>query len=362
MESSEHLPHNLGQIPINLPAPMAQTGPPQYRSTQSTQSTQTKVKTRDYRVGIVDDERCELHVQTPDHRESPDRIKAIRKKLKSTGLYKKLVRIDPIDPTREDLLLVHTNKYINKVMRVCTKYDHSMIDHEDVRVSGEGSLVSAGVAVGGVLVALDAVLNHKYIRKVFCNIRPPGHHASSYKAAGFCIFNNVAIGAKKALQHPDINRVLIFDWDLHHGDGTQTIFKCSKNVMVTSFHRSAPFYPDSGHSEEKGKYFNIHNYPQAENSTAEDYMREFYQVFLPKAIDFRPDIIFISCGFDGHKDDLYGALSLDYNHYKLMTKELCKLANKYSNGRLVSVLEGGYTPSVIAGCAAVHVNELLSNN
>lgn len=360
MASSSHLPRNLGQIPIDLPPPI----PTQTHQTQTQNPlAQTKrTKTLKRKVGIVDDERCELHVQTPDHQESPERVQAIRKKLKTTGLYKKLIRIDPLEPTRDDLLLVHTSKYINKVMRVCTKYGHAMIDHDDVRVTGEDSLISAGVAVGGVLAALDAVVNSNHIRKVFCNVRPPGHHASSHKAAGFCIFNNVAIGAKKALTYPNINRVLIFDWDLHHGDGTQQVFKCGKDVMFASFHRAKPFYPNSGGSDEQGKYFNIHNYPQHEEGTIEDYMNDFYRDFLPKARDFKPDIVFISCGFDGHKDDHYEALPLDYNHYKLMTKALCDLANQYCDGRLISVLEGGYTPSVIAACTAVHVNELLSNN
>lgn len=370
MESSEHLPRILGQIPINLPPPM-QAQRSESRSNTQTQNQQqsnhhlskqnNRTSHEKRKVGIVDDERCELHIQTPEHQESPERVRAIRKKLKATGLYKKLIRIEPLEPTREDLLSVHTNKYVNKVMRVCSNYGKAMIDNDDVRVSGEDSLVSAGVAVGGVLAAVDAVINSPHIRKVFCNVRPPGHHASSHRAAGFCIFNNVAIGAKKALTYPNINSVLIFDWDLHHGDGTQQVFKCGKDVMVVSFHRAKPFYPDSGSIDEKGKHFNIHNYPQHENSTIEDYMNNFYQDFLPKAHEFNPDLVFISCGFDGHKDDYYGALPLDYNHYKLMTKSLCDLANRCCDGRLISVLEGGYTPNVIADCAAVHINELLSN-
>ncbi len=315
-----------------------------------------------YQVGIVDDKRCELHIQEDGHRESPERIRAIRKKLKTTGLYEKLIHIEPVEPTKEELMLVHTNKYINKVVRICTKYEKGMIDNEDVRVTGEYSLVSAGVAVGGVIAAVNVVLNSKDIRKVFCNIRPPGHCASSHETSGYCIFNNVAIGAKKALQHPKIKRVLILDWDLHHGDGTERIFKCSKNVMFASFHLSKPFHRNSGEADFKGKYYNVHNYPQYEDSTSEGYMRLFYEDFLPKAKEFNPDIIFISCGFDSHQDDMYGSLSLTTNHFKVMTKELCLLANHCADGRLISVLEGGYTPDVIADCAAVHVNELLANN
>lgn len=358
MESNRSLSDNVDQLSPNLPPPMmtSSINPSPHPDKYCRKGKKIKL-----RVGITDDERCEYHVQTPEHQESPDRTKAIRQKLKDTGIYKHLVKIDPIDPTREDLLLVHSNRYINKVMRTCNNYSHAMIGSQDVRVSGKDSLISAGVAVGCVLSAVDVVITSYGVKKVFCNVRPPGHHASAHQASGFCIFNNVAIGAKKALTYPGIEKVLIFDWDLHHGDGTQKIFKCNKDVMYASFHKAPPFYPNSGSSNEKGKFETIHNYPQGEYDTAESYMTEFYQDFLPKARDFDPDIVFISCGFDSHKDDWYEALGLDYNHFKIMTKELCNLANQHSNGKLVSVLEGGYTLSVIAKCAAIHVAELINN-
>ncbi len=366
MEPPYNLP-NTEQPPINLSHSHSSIGPNglpnsanQNQHVGPTNSIPTNQKP--HRVGIVDDERCDYHVQTPDHQESPARTKAIRQKLRETGIYNRLVKINPIEATLEDLLLVHSNTYINKVIRTCTNYGHAMIDSADVRVSGKDSLVSAGVAVGSVLSAVDTVVNSKRIKKVFCNVRPPGHHASSHKAAGFCIFNNVAIGAKKALTYPEINRVLIYDWDLHHCNGTQTIFKCNQNVMVSSFHRGEGFYPGSGSSDEKGKYDNIDNHPQHDLNTAEEYMKEFYEDFLPKAQEFNPDIVFISCGFDSHKDDLYRALPLDYKHFKIMTKALCQLANICSEGRLISVLEGGYTPNIIAECAAIHIHEILNNN
>ena len=314
----------------------------------------------DYQVGIVDDERCEYHIQSKDHPESPARVMAIRKRLKTLGLYDKLVAIDPVEPTKEDLLQVHTNRYINKVERTCLKYGHGMIGSEDVRVTGENSWVSAGVAAGSVLAAVDTVMAPNRIRKVFCNVRPPGHHASSHDTGGYCIFNNVAIGVKKALTYSKINRVLILDWDLHHGDGTQKIFQCSKDVMFVSFHRAAPFYPASGSSTERGKYGNVYNYPQLEQSTAEDYLDDFTKHFLPAATQFNPDIIFISCGFDGHKDDLYSALKLETSHFTFMTRSICLLANQLCEGRVISVLEGGYKPEILAECGSAHVGELIN--
>ena len=320
-----------------------------------------KLRRKEKRVGIVDDERCELHFQEPDHQESPDRVRVIREKLQSTGLYPKLIKLEPLEPTRDDLLAVHTNRYVNKVIRTCSNYKHAMIDSNDVWVNGEASLISAGVAVGSVLSAVEAVVSGK-LDKVFCNIRPPGHHASSHKASGFCIFNNVAIGVKKALTYPGINKVLIFDWDLHHGDGTESIFKCNKNVMFTSFHRGPPFWPGSGHPGVSGKHRTVRNYPQTAEEGTDKYMENFYHHFLPAARKFNPDLIFISCGFDGHKEDLYEALPLDYQDFKILTKEMCQLANNCCDGRLISVLEGGYTLDVLKECAHIHINELMVNN
>ena len=316
---------------------------------------------RNLKVGIVDDNRCEKHTQSPEHQESPERIKAIRRSLKKDKIYSKLVQIIPSEPTKKELTLAHTDRYVNKVMRTCTNYHSGFISCQDVKVNGEDSLLSAGIAVGGVLAAVGEVMSDSNVYKVFCNIRPPGHHASTTEASGFCIFNNVAIGVKKALLHPDINKVLIFDWDLHHGDGTEQIFKCSSKVMFSSFHRAAPFYPSTGRSGFKGKHGNVHNYPQHKNNTIEDYMNDFYQKFLPIARDFKPDIVFISAGFDSHKDDKYHALPLDYEHFRIMTKELCEISNLYSGGRLISVLEGGYSLDVLGKCASVHINELLNN-
>lgn len=312
-------------------------------------------------VGIVDDIRCQYHVQNKNHQESPDRVKAIRDQLKKEKIYEKLVKIDPNETTKADLELVHTNRYINKVFRTCTNYKNAVLDSADVKVSGTDSLISAKVAVGGVLAATEAVILSNDIRKVFCNVRPPGHHAYSTKASGFCIFNNVAIGAKKALMYDNFDKVLIVDWDLHHGDGTQSIFKNSKNVMYASLHRAAPFYPNNGKSSDTGKHNLIYNFPQSESFTTKDYMDDFYQYLLPQARSFNPDIIFISCGFDGHIDDHYRALQLTYNHYKIMTKEICKLANDVCEGRVVSVLEGGYSLDVLGNCASVHIRELMNN-
>lgn len=213
-------------------------------------------------------------------------------------------------------------------------------------------------------------MKNNRIRKVFCNIRPPGHHCTKTNASGYCIFNNVAIGVKKALEYPDINKVLILDWDLHPGQGTQEIFKCSKNVVMASFYRDVLYehnetpkdFITKGYSISRGKYYNLYNYPQDNGPDGmKRYLDTFYNKFVPMVIDLEPDIIFISAGFDGHRNDINQGLGLDYNHYKIMTKTMCELANTYSKGRLISVLEGGYTLDVLANCVSVHIKELLEN-
>ena len=313
------------------------------------------------RVGIVDDERCEKHIQTKNHQECPNRLKVTRKYLKGKNpqkiaLYDKLIQIQPTPITLNDLLNVHDPDYLN-TLNGLTKRKVTFCD--DV-IANKNSVEAALVAAGGVMAAVDTVIQGVGINKVFCNIRPPGHHASSSEAAGFCLLNNIAIGVNRALfptenKPNNIKKALIFDWDLHHGDGTEEIFKNNPQVLYCSFHCSY-IYPHTGHTSQG----NIHNYPLDENVTSDEYMTKFY-TFLEKAYDFQPDIVFISCGFDSHKDDIYHVLPLDYRHFEIMTRQLCKLANSCCRGRLISVLEGGYDVNVLAKCVFTHIQTLLEN-
>ena len=308
------------------------------------------------RVGIVDDERCEKHIQTKDHQECPNRLRVTRKYLKGKNpqkivLYDKLIQIQPLNITLNDLLNVHNPDYLN----VLSKLSKRKVTFCDDVIANKNSVEAALVAAGGVMAAVDTVIRGHGVSKVFCNIRPPGHHASASEAAGFCLLNNVAIGVSRACSDPRIKKVLIFDWDLHHGDGTQEIFKNNPQVLYCSFHCSY-IYPHTGQTSQG----NIYNYPLDENVTIQEYMNKFY-TFLGKAYDFQPDIVFISCGFDSHKDDIYHVLPLDYGHFEIMTRQLCKLANSCCKGRLVSVLEGGYDVNVLAKCVFTHIQTLLEN-
>lgn len=312
-------------------------------------------------VGIVDDTNCDLHINGDEtHIESSNRTKYIRKYLEKTGLLDKLEKISPSNVKKEDILCVHSLRHLDKVINKCDKNVSTMVDCEDVYVNGKNSLISSFAAIGSVIGAVDYLLNSDNktdVKQIFCNVRPPGHHACSDKAAGFCLFNNVAIGVAKALKYPNINKVLIFDWDLHHGDGTQKIFYDNVNVMYCSFHREAPFYPNDGFKEQTGYHSNILNYPLKKNITSSDYLKLFNDDFLPKAQQFNPDLVFISCGFDSHKDDTYHELPLDYPDYNYMTTKLIKLSK---NNLLISVLEGGYNPDIIGKCVINHINTMLN--
>lgn len=320
------------------------------------------------KVGIVDDLRCENFIQHENHQESYERLEVIRLKLLRKGLYDQLIKINPVPITLDKLPI--DNKYRRTLSYLSTK----SLEIGNDMIANKDTVKAALVAVGGVIAAVNTVITSKNIKKIFCNIRPPGHHASHDHAEGFCLLNNVAFGTQKALSYPEIQRVLIFDWDLHHGNGTENIFKHNSQVLYSSFHK-ADIYPGTGNHS----YDNIDNHPFGEITVDESsfqdfetplgvskrlllskYMSEFY-IFLKRAYEFKPDIVFISCGFDSHKDDLYHALPLDYEHFAIMTQELCKLANTCSERRLVSVLEGGYTLDVLAICAITHIQELINN-
>lgn len=310
-------------------------------------------------VGLIDNKDCDLHINCHDkHQESPNRTKTIREYLKNLNGLVEIVDLE-LEITDDDILTVHTDKHLDDVKKAC-KGKSIMVHCSDVYVSGDNSMKSVIAAIKGVFTATDTVLNPKStIKQVFCNVRPPGHHACDQRSSGFCVFNNVALGVMRALKNKNVNKVLIFDWDLHHGDGTQKIFESNSNVMYCSFHRGPPFYPNSGHKNETGKYNNILNFPLESDVTSGEYLRLFADEFLPRAREFKPDLVFISCGFDSHKDDLYKELPLDSNEYSYMTRCLMDLT---PDKKIVSVLEGGYTLDVLGKSVLNHVNTMIDYN
>lgn len=329
-------------------------------------------------IAYVDDPSCDFHKLIDEgHQESHIRTGAIRKAVQELNLDRFMERTGSISVRKADLN-VHSLDYINTIFEHGQKNKPVRLPSPSTEASMTdiGSLESILAAAASVMGGVDVVCgkyeikknkkNYKdtRVRKVFCNVRPPGHHAHHDHGAGFCFMNNVAIGANFAMTKYGnlIKKVLIFDWDLHHGDGTQNIFKDNQNVMCVSFHRGGyglnKFYPGTG-LERSNEAGNIINFPISFGETADSYMKKFNEEFLPMARTFDPDLVIISAGFDSHKDDLYHESPLDYVHFADMTKALAKLADEHASGRLVSVLEGGYTPDVLYKCSAVHIATLI---
>ena len=307
-------------------------------------------------VGIVDDTRCELHTQSPGHPECPERVIAVRRRLKDSGLYDELRFIPARIATELELQMVHSTDYVQHVKNTCLNngigFGRFISQDPDMFVAhGEQSYISALVAAGSVIEATKHVL-YGNCNHVYCNVRPPGHHAYKSKGGGFCIFNNVALGVKEAMKCPKVNRVLIFDWDLHHGDGTADIFKDDPYVLFISTHRSAPFYPGTGNTEDNTS--SVLNFPLEKGYPAENYQKLFNEKIFPQIADFDPDLIFISCGIDAHEDDPMAELMLTEKDYQYMTYKL-KILKK----PIVCVLEGGYNVEAVANSVHAIIQTLL---
>jgi acetoin utilization deacetylase AcuC-like enzyme len=273
------------------------------------------------------------------------------------SLADKIVRIPPREASREDLLLVHSPEYIDMIFGI-NKDQIVMLD-PDTAFSPQSKEVSL-MAVGGVLEAADRVMKGE-IRRAFCAVRPPGHHAERHRAMGFCIFNNIAIGAAYMRTHDDIERIAIIDWDLHHGNGTQRAFYDRDDILYISLHQF-PYYPGSGSADErgsgKGAGYTI-NIPMRWGAGDEEYRGAFTGIVLPELEKFKPDVIIISAGFDAHRNDPLGGMNLSSEFYGEMTRMLIDIADRFGRGRIISVLEGGYDPGALMESVTRHLTELL---
>ncbi len=300
-------------------------------------------------VGLVDDPRFELHEQGAGHPESPARVRAIRQALRSSGL--KLVPIPAREATRAELGLVHAPEYVHFVEECCLDKEPAVLGR-DVVVC-RGSWKSALLAAGSAIRATQEVLSGR-LNSAFCNLRPPGHHALADEAMGFCIFNNVALAAKWALEHGGLKKVAIVDWDVHHGNGTEAAVQGDQRLLYASLHMYGPprLYPGTG----ARSHGNALNLPLPPSTGPAEHLRLFHGEVMPALRGFKPELILISCGFDAHKDDPLGALSLETEHYGEMTRALLEPS---LCGRIVSVLEGGYNLEAIAAGAVAHVEALV---
>ncbi len=293
------------------------------------------------------------HDTGPGHPECPERIPAILtglKKIQSQKLiWKEIGSFD-----EKYIELTHSKKYLENINQSFPKEDLVFLDGDTI--VSKGSKKAAYDAVGAIINAIDAVMNQEF-DNAFCVVRPPGHHAEKEHAMGFCIFNNVAVGATYLLEKYKLDKVAIIDFDVHHGNGTQDIFYNEKKVLYISSHQF-PFYPGTGSKDEIGKFNNILNIPLKAGTVSEEFFNSYKKVY-DKLNEFRPQFILLSAGFDAHKNDPLANVDLESRDYYILTKEIMKIAKKICSNKIVSILEGGYNLSAIQESAKYHVEALL---
>ena len=293
------------------------------------------------------------HDTGPGHPECPERIPAILTGLKKIQSQKLIWReIGSFD--EKYIELTHSKKYLEKINQSFPKEDLVFLDGDTI--VSKGSKKAAYDAVGAIINAIDAVMNQEF-DNAFCVVRPPGHHAEKEQAMGFCIFNNVAVGATYLLEKYKLDQVAIIDFDVHHGNGTQDIFYNEKKVLYISSHQF-PFYPGTGSKDEIGKFNNILNIPLKAGTVSEEFFNSYKKVY-DKLNEFRPQFILLSAGFDAHKNDPLANVDLESRDYYILTKEIMKIAKKICSNKIVSILEGGYNLSAIQESAKYHVEALL---
>ena len=309
-------------------------------------------------LGFVTDEIYLKHRTGLGHPERPERLKAIVDRLKEAGLWESLVHIPAAMAGKSDVALVH-NPYYIKTAADDVRQGLSVLSTGDTMICSD-SFDAAMMAVGGGMVACDAVMAGQ-ARRAFCAVRPPGHHATPDGGMGFCIFNNIAIAARHLQRTHGVKTVLIVDWDVHHGNGTQDAFYDDADVMFFSVHQS-PRYPGTGAECEigygAGEGATI-NAPLPGGCDDDVYMRAFQERLLPAAKAFGPDMVLISAGFDAHEDDPIGGMNVTADGFAAMTQIVREIADECCDGRIVSLLEGGYGLAGLADSVEAHVRAMM---
>jgi acetoin utilization deacetylase AcuC-like enzyme len=315
---------------------------------------------RQVRTGLAADSTVKKHDPGPGHPERPERYDAVLNRLDSAGLLQRVLPLETRSATEDELALVHSREYIKLVEREVVQ-GRRQLSTGDTDI-GPHSMESAKAAAGCVLSAVDGVFAGS-VTNTFCVVRPPGHHASAARGMGFCLFNNIALGARYAQQEYGAERVLIADWDVHHGNGTQDIFYDDGSVFFFSTHQS-PWYPGTGAASEQGEgqgAGKTMNCPFPAGSGRAQILGAFQQRLLPAAKEFQPDLILISAGFDSRVNDPLGLFLLTDEDFLDLTRLMTDFAEQYCDGRLVSVLEGGYSLQGLALAAEAHVRALSEN-
>ena len=308
------------------------------------------------KTGLITSDTYQNHNTGDGHPEKIDRVRVVIDNFKKLD-NKDLVWNKPSKFDRSLLEITHNSDYINFVEKSFPEKGVSFLDGDTI--VSPGSKDATSDAVGSIITAIDGVQN-KNFNNAFCAVRPPGHHAEKNKAMGFCIYNNVAVGANYLINKYKLNKVAIIDFDVHHGNGTQDIFYDNEKVLYISTHQY-PYYPGSGTNDEKGKHNNILNIPLPAGTTSEEYLNA-YEFVLKKIREFKPEFILLSAGFDAHKDDPLAQLQLESKDFYNITKRTLELSKQYCDGKVVSILEGGYDLLALQESTEMHVKALLEFN
>jgi acetoin utilization deacetylase AcuC-like enzyme len=287
----------------------------------------------------------------PHHPECPARIHAIEDQLIASGLFGYLQHHESPEVTREQLLRVHDAAYVDAI--ISTAPHQGSVDLDGDTTMNPFTYPAALRAAGAVVMAVDMVMAGK-VENAFCNIRPPGHHAERAQAMGFCIFNNIAVGAAHALAEHGLSRVAIADFDVHHGNGTEHVFHDDPRVMLCSTFQH-PFYPYGGADSGNDHIINV---PLAAGAGSEEFRKAVTAQWLPALERFKPELLLISAGFDAHREDDMSMLRLVDSDYVWVTEQLKQIAAKHCHGRIVSALEGGYELHALGRSAAAHIKVL----
>jgi len=298
---------------------------------------------------------CLEHVMPSSHPESPERLRAVLAALEAPE-FSSLLRIQAPVASMEQLALAHPAGFAEALLAKLPERGFAFIDGDTPMSPGSG--VAALHATGAVVQAVDMVMRGD-VRNAFCAVRPPGHHAESSRAMGFCLFNNVAVGAMWARKHWNCARIAVIDFDVHHGNGTQEIFQRDSGLFYASTHQ-APFYPGTGAAHETGIAGNVVNVSLQAGAGSDAFRAAMRDRVLPALASFGPDFILISAGFDAHMQDPLANLWLEEEDYDWVTREIMRIADAHCAGRVVSALEGGYDLGALASSVQAHVRALMA--
>ena len=308
------------------------------------------------KTGLITSDTYQNHNTGDGHPEKIDRVTAVINNFKKLD-NKNLIWKKPEKFYQSLLINTHSPQYINQVDKSFPESGLAFLDGDTV--VSPGSKDATKDAVGSIITAIDGV-QKKEFKNAFCAVRPPGHHAEKDKAMGFCIYNNVAVGANYLIKKYKYNKVAIIDFDVHHGNGTQNIFYNNEKVLYISTHQY-PYYPGSGSEKEKGKFNNIFNIPLQAGTTAAEYLNA-YELVLTKLKEFKPEFLLFSAGFDAHIDDPLAQLRLNSEDFYQLTKRTLDVVKLFCNGNVVSILEGGYDLKALQDSTQRHVDALIEFN